>query len=147
MNKNHFAFLQLLIELLETCKYTFISLAGIIRILEFHLICLPVILVLASETKLESAVAAVLDVAMEMGTNHNYLSQYINSNLEMTFQIWLNTLRIEESTKILLSEEKLAIEEVGIKVGIPQNYNFSRWFRVVTDMTPFQYRRSHLSGK
>ena len=58
MKKYHFAFLQLLVELFETCEYTFISLAGIICILEFHLICLPVILVLASETKLESAVAA-----------------------------------------------------------------------------------------
>ena len=89
----------------------------------------------------------IKDVAMEMGTNHNYLSQYINSNLEMTFQLWLNTLRIEESKKILLSEEKLSIEEVGIKVGIPQNYNFSRWFKQLTDMTPFQYRREFLNGK
>ena len=89
----------------------------------------------------------IKDVAMEMGTNHNSLSQFINNNLEMTFQIWLNTLRIEESKQILMSEEKLSIEEVGIKVGIPQNYNFSRWFKQLTNMTPFQYRREFLDGK
>ncbi len=89
----------------------------------------------------------IKDVATEMGTNQNYLSQYLNNCLNKTFSVWLNTLRIEESKILLTSSEKLSIEEIGIRVGIPQNYNFSRWFRVVTDMTPFQYRRSQLSGK
>ncbi len=87
----------------------------------------------------------IKEVAMEMGTNHNYLSQYINNNLDTTFQIWLNTLRIEESKILLTSKERLSIEEIGIKVGIPQNYNFSRWFKQLTEMTPFQYRRTHSS--
>lgn len=86
---------------------------------------------------------SIKDVAMEMGTNQNYLSQYLNNNKGVTFQVWLNTLRIEESKKILTSGEKLSIEEVGIRVGIPQSYNFSRWFRVITDMTPYQYRKSN----
>lgn len=87
----------------------------------------------------------IKEVAMEMGTNHNYLSQYINNNLDTTFQIWLNTLRIEESKILLTSKERMSIEEIGIKVGIPQNYNFSRWFKLLTGMTPFQWRRSHSS--
>lgn len=85
----------------------------------------------------------IKDVASDIGTNHNYLSQYLNNNLGMTFQVWLNTLRIEESKKLLTSGEKLSIEEVGIKVGIPQSYNFSRWFRVVTNKTPYQYRKEN----
>lgn len=85
----------------------------------------------------------IKDVAMEMGTNHNYLSQYLNNTLGMTFQVWLNTLRIEESKAILTSGEKISIEEVGIRVGIPQSYNFSRWFKAVTDMTPYQYRKQN----
>lgn len=89
----------------------------------------------------------IRDAASEMGTNQSYLSQYINNHLEMTFSVWLNTLRIEESKTLLSSSEKMSIEEVGIKVGIPQNYNFSRWFKIVTDMTPFQYRREILNGK
>ena len=89
----------------------------------------------------------IKDVALEMGTNQNYLSQYLNNCLDKTFQVWLNTLRIEESKSLLTSSEKMSIEEIGIRVGIPQNYNFSRWFRVITDMTPFQHRRLHHSGK
>ena len=85
----------------------------------------------------------IKDVAMQMGTNQNYLSSYLNKHLNTNFQIWLNTLRIEESKTILTSGEKMSIEEVGIKVGIPQSYNFSRWFRAITDTTPYQYRKQN----
>lgn len=93
------------------------------------------------EKKFCKANLTIKDVAMEIGTNHNYLSAYLNKHLDITFQVWLNTLRIEESKILLMSEEKLSIEEIGIRVGIPQNYNFSRWFKVVTDTTPYQYRK------
>ena len=86
---------------------------------------------------------SIKDVALEIGTNRSYLSKYINSCLNISFQVWLNTLRIEESKK-LLATEKLSIEEIGIRVGIPQSYNFSRWFKVVTGETPFKYRQ-HLN--
>lgn len=89
----------------------------------------------------------IRDVASEMGTNQSYLSQYLNNYLDVTFSVWLNTLRIEESKILLESSEKISIEDIGIRVGIPQNYNFSRWFKTVTDMTPFQYRRSILNRK
>ncbi len=83
---------------------------------------------------------SIKDVATQIGTNHTYLSFYLNNTLNMTFQIWLNTLRIEES-KHILATENITIEEVGIKVGIPQSYNFSRWFKIVTGTTPFRYRK------
>ena len=83
----------------------------------------------------------IKDVAMEIGTNQNYLSSYLNNHLEMTFQVWLNTLRIEEAKKILTNGEKISIEDVGIQVGFSQNYNFSKWFKTVTGTTPFRYRK------
>lgn len=85
----------------------------------------------------------IKDVALEMGTNQNYLSRYINSVLGVTFSVWLNTLRIEESKSILISPEKISIEEVGQRVGINEIYNFSRWFKTITGMTPQQYRKSY----
>ena len=85
----------------------------------------------------------IKNVAADMGTNQNYLSQYLNNHLDMTFQVWLNTLRIEEGKRILASGEKISIEEVGVRVGIPQSYNFSRWFKAITNMTPYQYRKNY----
>lgn len=85
----------------------------------------------------------IKDVAMQIGTNQSYLSAYLNRHHNMTFQVWLNKLRIEESKLILISGEKISIEEVGTRVGIPQSYNFSRWFKVITDMTPYQFRKQN----
>ena len=96
-----------------------------------------------SEKNFCQADLTIKDVAMQIGTNHSYLSSYLNKSLNMSFQTWLNTLRIEESKVLLTSGEKLSIEEVGTRVGIPQSYNFSRWFRAVTDTTPYQYRKAH----
>ena len=83
---------------------------------------------------------SIKEVAIQMGTNHNYLSQYLNNTLNTTFQMWLNTLRIEESKRILATES-ISIEEVGIRVGIPESYNFSRWFKLVAGTTPFKFRK------
>ena len=85
----------------------------------------------------------IKDVAAEIGTNHNYLSQYLNNTLDKTFQVWLNTLRIEESKKLLTDGTKRSIEEVGELVGFGQIYNFSRWFKIVTETTPFKYRKNN----
>ncbi len=83
---------------------------------------------------------SIKEVAVQIGTNHSYLSQYLNDCLGITFQMWLNTLRIEESKRILTTEN-ISIEEVGIKVGIPESYNFSRWFKVITGTTPLRFRK------
>ena len=82
----------------------------------------------------------IKEVAEQIGTNQKYFSQYLNDTLELTFQSWLNTLRIEESKRIL-ANENISVEEVSIRVGIPQSYNFSRWFKLITGTTPFKYRK------
>ena len=84
----------------------------------------------------------IREVANEMGTNHNYLSTYLNQVMDISFTTWLNTLRVEKSKEYLASEERFSIEECGAKVGIPESYNFSRWFKIVTGMSPVQYRKS-----
>lgn len=86
---------------------------------------------------------SIKTVAQEIGTNQNYLSKYINSIENKTFSVWLNTLRIEESKRILVENRKMSIEEVGMEVGFPQLYNFSRWFKQVTGSTPYQYRKNN----
>ena len=96
-----------------------------------------------AEKKFCSFELNIKDVAQEIGTNQNYLSQYINNYLDTSFQVWLNTLRIEESKTLLTDGTKRSIEEVGQLVGFSQIYNFSRWFRTVTGTTPFQYRKNN----
>lgn len=99
-----------------------------------------------SEMKFIEPDITIKDVAMAIGTNHNYLSKYLNSVVGMTFSVWLHTLRIEESKKLLTGPEKLSIEEIGKRVGILEIYNFSRWFKNITGLTPYQYRKTNTPG-
>ncbi len=97
------------------------------------------------EKKFCQSELTIKEVALQMGTNQSYLSSYLNNNIGMTFQVWLNTLRVDESKIILVGNKETSIEEVGSMVGIPQSYNFSRWFKIVTGTTPYKYRKHHLS--
>lgn len=90
-----------------------------------------------------NAEISIKDAASQMGTNSNYLSQYINKELNSSFATWLNTLRIEKSKEYLNAEERISIEECGAKVGYPNIYNFSRWFKIVTGMSPSLWRKLH----
>ena len=98
-----------------------------------------------SEKKFCKPDLTIKGVAEAIGTNQNYLSAYLNKHLNMNFQTWLNTLRVEEGKILLLKEKKLSIEEISQMVGITQNYNFSKWFKLVNGITPFQYRKQNLS--
>ena len=83
----------------------------------------------------------IKEAASQMGTNSNYLSLYMNKYLNTSFSTWLNTLRIEKSKYYLTKPGKLSIEECGIKVGYPNIYNYSRWFKIVTGMSPSEWRK------
>ena len=113
----------------------------------------PVELIEKLESKIELWIAekkfcrpelTIKKVAEEIGTNHNYLSAHLNRNLGVNFQTWLNTLRVEEGKHLLLSEPRMSIEEIAAKVGFNQNYNFSKWFKQLTGLTPFQFRKQNL---
>lgn len=84
------------------------------------------------------------DVAYDMGTNRNYLSSYLNKNLGVTFQIWLNSLRIERSKDYLSEYPEMGIDEIAHKVGFTQSYNFSRWFKQLTSEPPIEWRKKCL---
>lgn len=84
----------------------------------------------------------IKDVATQMGTNSNYLSTYINNVLGTSFALWLNRLRIEKSKEYLSSPQRISMEECGMKVGYESLYNYSRWFKTITGMSPSQWRRN-----
>ncbi len=80
-------------------------------------------------------------VAQEIGTNHTYLSAYLNRQLGCSFQQWLNTLRIEEAKALFKKHPDRTITQIGRMVGITQPYNFSRWFKQITGRSPLQWKK------
>lgn len=89
----------------------------------------------------------IKDVAAEMGTNSNYLSTYINKVLDTSFATWLNTLRVEKSKEFLCSDMRLSVEECGLKSGYTSLYNYSRWFKTITGMSPSAWRKTRCGTK
>ena len=89
----------------------------------------------------------IKDVATQMGTNSNYLSVYLNKVLDVSFATWLNTLRIDKSKEYLCGNQRLSIEECGIKVGYTSLYNYSRWFKTITGMSPSEWRKNQCNNK
>lgn len=101
----------------------------------------PLVRKWVEEERYTQAELNIKDAASQMGTNSNYLSLYINKELNTSFATWLNTLRIEKSKEFLMDERRISIEECGVKVGYPNIYNFSRWFKIVTGMSPSEWRK------
>lgn len=79
------------------------------------------------------------DVAKQMNTNRSYLSAYLNQHLDITYSQWLNTLRVEHAKELFMAYPYKNIAEIGVLVGISEPYNFSRWFKQVTGMSPQQW--------
>ena len=81
----------------------------------------------------------ITDVAKQMNTNRNYLSAYLNHCLGVTYSQWLNTLRIEHAKFLICKNRDKNLGEISVMIGIPEPYNFSRWFKLVTGMSPQQW--------
>ena len=80
------------------------------------------------------------DMALGLGTNRTYLSEYFNNVLDTTFYDYLNTFRIKYACKILLSDSDLSILQVGEKSGFNSLSTFRRTFEKHIGCTPAKYR-------
>ena len=54
--------------------------------------------------------------------SRNYLSNYFNHTLGITFHTWLHTLRIQEAKRIISADPSIKISAVAASVGIPDRH-------------------------
>jgi len=83
----------------------------------------------------------IREVASELNTNSQYLSQVINELTGLSFKDYINKLRIEESKRILLSDNFniLTIDAIAAKAGFNSKSAFYRSFKSFTGYTPRQF--------
>jgi len=83
------------------------------------------------------------ELAEELAVSKNYLIQRFKNEVGQTPIQYLTDLRLKRAA-ILLAENKLSIQDIANAVGIPDANYFTKMFKKTYQMTPGQYRRSHV---
>ena len=82
------------------------------------------------------------DLSLQIGTNRNYLSMYINSTKGKTFRQWINELRIDYAKQLFDQNPELELWQIAEQTGYTDNSYFSKCFKKITQTTPSKYRKN-----
>lgn len=82
------------------------------------------------------------ELAMLLGTNRTYLSQYFNQNCESTFYDFVNDYRIHHA-KLLLHSTDDTLETIATNSGFNSLSTFRRAFVQREGMSPIEFRASN----
>ena len=81
----------------------------------------------------------VEQIARIVSVSPNYLSSIFHKEVGKTLQAYIQNLRLEKASKLLILTT-LSIQEIGADVGIPDNNYFAKVFRKKYGTTPSSYR-------
>ncbi|HEY5592442.1 MAG TPA: helix-turn-helix domain-containing protein [Paludibacter sp.] len=87
----------------------------------------------------------IQDMSHFLKIGRTTLSIYINNEEGINFNMWINSLRIEEAKRLLIEYPKHNLIEISEMVGFSESSNFSRHFKIITKVSPSIWRQSHLS--
>lgn len=71
------------------------------------------------------------------------LSQLLNDNLNKSFALFVNELRVEEAKRLLVENTNMTIELVSEASGYNSQSTFYSSFKHFENITPAQYRKRH----
>jgi tetratricopeptide (TPR) repeat protein len=85
-------------------------------------------------------------LAKQLSIPVNLLSQTINSKLNLNFNDFINSFRIEEAKKRLTDKEfqNLTFEAIGKSVGFNSRTSFISAFKKFTSFTPSEYKKANI---
>ena len=88
---------------------------------------------------------SLADLAALCGVSIYHFARSFSAQLGRAPFEYQRAVRLEKARE-LLRESDLAIEAVGIAVGIDSASNFARLFRRTVGLSPSEYRKLHLGG-
>ena len=86
------------------------------------------------------------DIADKEFLSSQYLSYKIKDTFGLGFNEYLNQIRVEESTKLLLDTDR-SISDISDEVGFSHVRYYNKHFKIHYKMTPLQYRKKHKVSK
>jgi len=78
----------------------------------------------------------VNDMSVLFHTNRTTFSTQLNKNEGLTFNQFINTLRIERAKQLLIENPHLTLADVAQQCGYTEQSNFTRQFRQLCNETP-----------
>lgn len=82
------------------------------------------------------------DIAEKEFLSSQYLSYKIKDTFGLGFNEYLNQIRVEESTKLLLDTDR-SISDISEEVGFSHVRYYNKHFKIHYNMTPLQYRKKY----
>jgi AraC-like DNA-binding protein len=86
------------------------------------------------------------NIASEYNISTPHLSRLLKESLSMSFQKYLNNLRIKKA-KYLLNNTSKGIDEISMECGFNSRFTFIRMFKLVEGITPTQFREIKFSNR
>lgn len=96
--------------------------------------------IMSSERLYSNPNLKITDVAEELGISPHELSKFVNGYLGKNFTEFINTYRIEEAKKLLLTNSNYTIEGIGNQSGFNSKSAFYKAFKTNTGVTPTKFK-------
>lgn len=81
------------------------------------------------------------EIAKDLRIGRTTLSTFINNEEGVSFNNWINRLRIEEAKQIMQQNPEYTVAQIPGMVGFSEHSNFSRQFKLVTGLPPSVWRQ------
>ncbi len=87
----------------------------------------------------------IWDIVEYTGINRSYISQAINTGFSISFNHYINKLRIDKACNLLKTDNRKNIESIAFDSGFNSLSTFNRAFKKFTGLLPSEYRNLNLS--
>lgn len=86
------------------------------------------------------------DIASMLDLTHHQLSQLLNERLNMNFNTFVNSYRVEYAKELLLDKKEWTVLNIAYEAGFNSKSTFYDAFTKITGITPMQFRKNN-TGK
>ena len=83
----------------------------------------------------------IADVVSRLGTNRNYIYIAINREMGMSFNEYINRMRVAYAQALMDENPRMSLTEVAEKSGFNSATSFYRNFKLYMDCTPSDYQK------
>lgn len=84
----------------------------------------------------------IVDLVQKLGTNRSYIYQAINREMGLSFAEYINRMRIEYASQLILQHPDMPVSTIGEQAGFNSSTSFYRNFKQYKGMGPKEYQNS-----